>query len=108
GRVVDRVERILAALRLDRLTPRIRPHDQRHPEPLGIRTDRLVLREVGFLRRRSDVQRVAYRVSPEPYGVLDGCVDGGQRGRVGRDVGLTVQLQDQRYLTGILPKELLG
>jgi hypothetical protein len=81
----------------------VRPDDQRHPQPLGIGTHLPVLGEVGRGRRRPDVEGVADGVRAEADRVLDGGVQRGQRLVVRRDVGLPVQLEDQRDLAGVLP-----
>src|SRR6266542_6865924 len=107
-RVVDRVERVLAALGLDRGTARVRPDDQRHTQAYGVGPYLAVLLEVTLLRGRPDVEGVSDGVSAEPDGVLDRRVQRRERFSVGRDVGLAVQLQDERHFAGVVPVELLG
>jgi len=106
--VVDRVERILAALGGDRRAARVGPHDQRHPEPFGVLTHPQVLREVTLLGRRADIERVAHGVRAWADGFLHRGVHRRERVDCGRDVGLAVQLEHQRNLAGVFPVELPG
>jgi hypothetical protein len=108
GGVVHGVEGVLPALGGHRRTPRVRPHDQRHPQPLGVLPDPPQLGVVGLGGRRADVERVADGVRAEAHGVLHARLGRRERGVVRRDVGLAVELEHQRDLAGEVPVELLG
>ena len=61
-----------------------------------------------LLRGGADVEGVADSVGAEPDGVLDGRVQRRERASVRGDLGLAVELEDERHLAGVLPVELLG
>jgi hypothetical protein len=106
--VVHRVERVRAApAGFERAAAGVRPGDQRHAEPGRLLPDLPVLGEVGRLGRAADVERVPDGVGAEPYRVRHRGGQRGQRLGVGRDLGLPVQLEDQGYLAGEVPAELL-
>jgi hypothetical protein len=44
----------------------------------------------------------------QPHGLLDPCVHRRERISGRRDVGLAVELEDQRHLAGVGPEELPG
>jgi hypothetical protein len=87
---------------------RVRPYDERHPEPLGVLAHPQVLREVALLRGGADVEGVADGVRAEADRFLHRRVSRRERVYRGRDVGLAVELEDQRYLAGVVPVELPG
>ena len=107
-RVVDRVEGAGAALGVDRLAARIGPDDQRHPEAVAVLAHLAQLGEVVGLARRADVERVADGVGAEPHGVLDAGVAAREGLGGGGDVGLAVDLEDQRHLAGVVGVVLAG
>ncbi len=101
-RVVDRVEGVGAALGVDRFAARVGPDDQRHPEAVAVLAHLAQLGEVLVLARRADVERVADRVGAEPHRVLDAGVAAREGLGGGGDVGLAVDLEDQRHLAGVV------
>ena len=106
-RVVDRVEGVGAALGVDGFAARVGPDDQRHPEAVAVLAHLAQLGEVLVLARRADVERVADRVGAEPHAVLDAGVAGGEGLGGGGDVGLAVDLEDQRHPAGVVGVVLL-
>ena len=89
-------------MRVDRFAARVGPDDQRHAEAVAVLAHLAQLGEVLVLARRADVERVADRVGAEPHRVLDAGVAGGEGVGGGGDVGLAVDLEDQRHLAGVV------
>src|SRR5208282_539230 len=107
GRVIDRVEALLAALLRDGLATRVGPDDEGHAEPMGLLAYLRELTEVAVLRRGTDIDRVPHCIRPEPHGVLDRPGQRAERLGIGRDPGLAVELQDEGNLARVLVEELL-
>src|SRR5579859_458859 len=106
--VVYGVEAIATALGIYRFAARICPHDDRHAEAVGVFAHLAELLEVVGLQRRADVEGVTDGVGAEAHGIFDGGSDGGDGLLIRGDLGLAIQLQDQRYVARILLHVLLS
>jgi hypothetical protein len=111
GVFADRLPRrgvMLAAAPLaSSAAPRVCPDDERHAEPACVVAHSPALREVCLCRGRPDVERVADGVRVEQWHPQRWPAAATAPRRPG-DVGLAVQLQDQRDYTRVCPAELLG
>jgi hypothetical protein len=96
GGVVDGIERVVAALGLQRFPPRVCPDDDRHAQPLRLGPDVVELEDVLVLGGRPDVERVADRVGAQPHRVLHRRRQRRHGRAVGRDVGLPIEFEDER------------
>ena len=68
----------------------------------------LKLADLDFLPGRAHVERVADRVGTESNGVFDVRQHRRHRVSIVGDVGLAVQLEDERHAAGVLPHVFLG
>jgi hypothetical protein len=60
------------------------------------------------LARRADIHGVAHRIGAESHGIFDGCEQRRGGVRIAGDVGLAVELQDQRNLPAPIAHVFLG